>query len=329
MNKPKAKAPSSADDSTAAQGDATIPTPPINLIKSTKASPLKFKKRMRLADGVQCIFKNCIEQSQSNARGVVLGDVESLHQMRIGLRRLRAALSMVKDIVALPKAMSDDLEWLVAQLGTARNWDVFCAVTLNAVPKSAIDDGEFAQIQAAALEQAAHHRHKVSQAIESRRYTKLMLALTKWLSDERWTKDGGGAKKLQRGVAKGAVPLVEKAAARLRKRSRTLDLDDPACLHSVRIAAKKARYSVEFFRSLLPAKRVSAYIAALSALQDQLGAVNDQRVAQDILVELRAVLPDSLASLRYIEGFIQGAGQAKAQAARRDIHSHIATLSIH
>ena len=48
--------------------------------------------------------------------------------------------------------------------------------------------------------------------------------------------------------------------------------------HRVRIAAKKARYAMEFFQGLYPGGRAKRSVQRLSALQDALGWLNDAAV---------------------------------------------------
>jgi CHAD domain-containing protein len=58
--------------------------------------------------------------------------------------------------------------------------------------------------------------------------------------------------------------------------------------HRVRIGAKRLRYVAEGFASLYRKKRMEAYLAALSRLQDDLGRANDAAVAERLLAELAA-----------------------------------------
>jgi CHAD domain-containing protein len=54
----------------------------------------------------------------------------------------------------------------------------------------------------------------------------------------------------------------------------------------VRIAAKKLRYGLEFFMTVLPAKRARAVQSALTELQDLLGRLNDAAVAEAMTARL-------------------------------------------
>lgn len=87
-----------------------------------------------------------------------------------------------------------------------------------------------------------------------------------------------------------AAAQLALTSQRLRQRGKKLDRHGgkprPRELHRVRIAAKRARYAVAFFQSLLRS-RASAYLAALTALQDELGALNDVHVADGLLRQLQ------------------------------------------
>ena len=66
------------------------------------------------------------------------------------LRRLRAALAMVRDLVQLPDPLPADIEWLAGELGDARNWDVFLESVLPNLPVPDDQRGSLARIEAAA-----------------------------------------------------------------------------------------------------------------------------------------------------------------------------------
>lgn len=83
------------------------------------------------------------------------------------------------------------------------------------------------------------------------------------------------------------TPLLRKAQCRLRKRISTLDDGDATQQHRVPMAANKARYAAEFFRDLLPAKRVKRYMHILSSFQDHRGHLNDLAVANRLLENSR------------------------------------------
>jgi CHAD domain-containing protein len=68
----------------------------------------------------------CLDHALSNERAIAEGDAEGVHQMRVGLRRLRAAISLFKDLAAGSgtEAVKRELKWLTGRFGQARDFDV-------------------------------------------------------------------------------------------------------------------------------------------------------------------------------------------------------------
>ena len=62
----------------------------------------------------------------ANQNAVASSDPEGVHQMRVGLRRFRAALSLFGEFIGQPDAkhIKSELKWLTEQLGAARDLDV-------------------------------------------------------------------------------------------------------------------------------------------------------------------------------------------------------------
>ena len=136
------------------------------------------------------------------------------------------------------------------------------------------------------------------------RYTGLMLGLGEWIAGQGWKQEGPPAAQLAQKVSKTAPGLVRHAAARVRKRARSLDLQRPASLHKVRIAAKKERYAREFFEALSHGKKETRRHDLLAGMQDELGLLNDSVVARELVGQLRERVPQELALLGFIEGVL-------------------------
>ena len=108
-----------------ARGEAAAPM---------KSAPLALRDDMRVEEGFAAIVQSCLAQFQSNLPGVLASDdIEYVHQARVALRRLRAALHLVRRACVLPEALLEPLHEIAAALGPARDWDVLCCVTLPAV----------------------------------------------------------------------------------------------------------------------------------------------------------------------------------------------------
>lgn len=272
-----------------------------------KAAPVRLHPRMTLEDAFQCIGLNCLRQLEANVSGVLRKSPESLHQMRVGLRRLRALVDMFEELAAPPDAIREGLDWLAAELGATRDWDVLAGATLDhihGIDPAALRDA--AQGKANALHKEMLH------TLRAPRYTVLMLQLNGWLRGRQWRPSGAlpQGSPLGERAARGALPLLRKAEKRLSKRIRALDPQDAPARHRVRIAAKKARYATEFFGELLPAKRVKRYTRCLSALQDRLGVLNDFAVADHLLEELASGHGQVPRQASWVRGYLSALGEA-------------------
>src|SRR5512134_3267497 len=88
----------------------------------------KFGEIATPSEAFRAIFGAALTQAGANARGVAYGhDPEYLHQMRVGLRRLRSALLAFRELVPKKavKPLAERLRALMPDLGAARDWDVF------------------------------------------------------------------------------------------------------------------------------------------------------------------------------------------------------------
>ena len=285
------------------------PLPKEEPIRPVKAEPVRLRGRMTLEDAFQSIGLNCVRQIEANLPGVLKQNVESLHQMRVGLRRLRALLAMFEDLAAPPVALHADIEWLSGELGPARDWDVLADSTLDRV-----HGFDSTALRQAAHERAnAHHAH-ILNVLREPRYVELMTQLNEWLGERRWRPEATLDKDspLAERAARAALPLLRKAEKRLAKRIDGLDEDDAPGRHRVRIAAKKARYAAEFFRDLLPARRVKRYVGHLEKLQDRLGLLNDMAVADHLLEELKGGSSQVARQAAYVRGYMAASSEAGA-----------------
>ncbi len=255
------------------------------------ANALALEAEWSVWRGFVAVARNCLRQLYANEVAVLAGsDAEAVHQLRVGVRRLRAAFSAFGR--ALPAAEVDalkpELRWLQQTLGPARDWDVFIAETLGPLrAATAAQDGLGALVAAAeAARQEAYEQARAT--LRSQRYALFQIRLEQWLESE--------------GALQGDATLGAFSARTLTKRDKKLlkggkrvaTLSD-AHLHEVRILAKKARYNAEFFRSLYAKKTAKRYVRSLRDVQDCLGALNDAAVAKGLVESLGVAEPRALA----------------------------------
>ena len=214
-----------------------------------------------------------------------------LHQIRVGLRRLRAALSVFKGMLD-PEGLNaarTETRWLAGELSEARDIDVFLQ---RAAPPDEIDEspGRAAFFRALRIAQAEAYERALA-AVRSERFRTLLFMLGEWIEVGGWLRLANDE---QRGLREGpaaalAAPVLDRLDQRLRRRSRKFTHIDAEGRHDLRKQAKKLRYAAAFFGDAFAAhpKRRQRFVVALKVLQDQLGELNDRAVAR--AVALRAV----------------------------------------
>jgi len=273
---------------------------------AVKAKSLVLSKKMTIEQAFEAIVDNCLQQIQANAPGVVQSnDIDCLHQMRIGLRRLRSALALFEEMIDVPETLRQELHWLADEISTARDWDVFATKTLAAIKQDGTA-AELGDVKKAALEKAAQLHRVAAQAISSVRYTRLVLSFSRWMQSREWREPllALEGKSLRRRLKSFSTDLLKHDKRRLTKRGRQIDEADTHARHRVRIAAKRMRYDTEFFQSLYPSKDTKSYVTALSDLQDKLGWLNDVAVGERLLAELQEDQSELAGVAGYIRGYL-------------------------
>jgi CHAD domain-containing protein len=261
------------------------------------------------------VLDNCLQQVQRNEDAVIAGDdAETLHQMRVGVRRLRCALKLFEHIAPCPPALLDDIAWLGQELGAARDWDVMLTSTLGRVQANPGGQHGLMELQALALDTARAKRHEAAQALLSPRYTHLMLTLGSWMLQAAPTLHGSAAK-----FSRDSMQQLHK---KLLRRANRMDDGDPASMHRTRIAAKHARYALEFFHSLYRVRDARAYLKVLAATQEELGRHNDLVVADRLLHDLAQQHPDAQGAIQFARGYLL----AQQGAEPTDLHEILERL---
>jgi inorganic triphosphatase YgiF len=242
-----------------------------------------------LDEALAQIFRACWIQVLVNGPAVLDGrDAEGVHQMRVGLRRLRAALS-----AAAPMLGAADLgmlkregRWLAGALGPARDLDVFIGELLPPVRAQRPEDAGIAALAGLAETRRAAAYATARAAVLEPRYTAFLLRLGAWIEARRWRQTAPDAAALAAPATGFAGTLLERRLRKARKRGRGLKRLPAPQRHELRIALKKLRYACEFFHAIYDSKTAERYIRRLARLQDDLGHLNDVAVAEQLTAKL-------------------------------------------
>ena len=259
--------------------------------RPVKATPSGLVLSMSARDAFVLAARNCLSQMRGNEAAARLGeDPEGIHQLRVGLRRLRALVGAYRHTVA-PAAhelFSRELRWLQQELNPARDWDVFIGATLKPIVER-MPGLEAAMGAAKELRGLAQARAQA--VLASPRYTAFLLRCYQWLAAGGWA--SADAAILDRSVGEFAAAILQHRHRRLTKFGGKRAALPESDLHRLRLLAKKQRYVADFFRELYPRRATAKYIAALAAIQDVLGSLNDALVSRHLVEELERFLADA------------------------------------
>ena len=228
-----------------------------------------------------------------NEPGTRLGqDIEALHDMRVATRRMRAAFRVFGQYFG-PKAARSyqkGLKRTGRALGPVRDLDVFRAkiqdylATLPPLQQHDLD--RF-------LEVLERHRDSLREGmnayLDSKTYARFRERFGEFVETEGMESrpivfdDGEPPPYRVRHVA--PVVIYQRLAA-VRAYDEWVSIPDPPPerLHSLRIACKRLRYTLEFFREVL-GPDTGALIKSIVTIQDHLGALQDAVVARGLLTD--------------------------------------------
>jgi CHAD domain-containing protein len=267
-----------------------------------------------LAAAGRRIFQRLIEQLISRQYGLAYNDdVEFVHEMRVAIRRLRAAMRIFR--VAFQGQLqheSQQLRQLAEMLGAARDSDVFldflqgygqtCPKKCRSLIAGLVETEKRAR------------RQNYRQAMATCRSEPLRQFLENFYQTLRQPagSEGGlavNSKQAKKPLYRGARKALGKRFQAVVKFGPHLQNLSSGSLHELRIACKKLRYATEFFSGVYPPK-LQGLIDVLVKVQDLLGTAHDLDLYRQ---QLRV----------YFEKRFLRQPDAKAAAAVRSMRAHM------
>ena len=241
---------------------------------------------------------------------------ECLHQQRVTLRRLRAALRVFAPVWDQADTWRHSLGTLAASLAPAREAEVLtgmiAAHTAAAPVSITLEELSDAAREAAnqALAQAYSSDYREKAAVAMLNLTRALLALD--------TTAGAGR------IEKFALRALREAHKHARRRLQRADPDQAQTLHALRLSLKQLRDSTGFFQTLLPTRNMAKEMRQLGKLIERLGHLNDQASAWPQL----ARLGEQQAALGTAAGFVAGClAVTSSQSRRRTLRDIAAWLN--
>lgn len=294
--------------------------------QALNGTPIVLDPGITVAEAFRLIALSCLRHLAANETAVCEKESEGVHQMRVGLRRLRAAVSIFSDMLRSDETerVKSELKWLAGQLGPARDLDVFVTEGIAPLQKSRPDKRALQALQTDLEGRRLQAFEIARQEVQSPRYRELVMMAVRWIEDGDWAKNTDEliVAMRERPADSFSREVLTRRAKKVAKKAAILKDLDPVKRHKLRIAIKKLRYTSEFFASLFShgkaGKRAVAFQSALKNLQDCLGALNDIAVHEDMADKLIHTKPRRRAKVNRREhafavGVVSGRQQARAE----------------
>jgi inorganic triphosphatase YgiF len=240
----------------------------------TKAAPVDVRREMTVAEAFELIVHACLKHYRLNEPLVIRErKAAALHQCRVAMRRLRSAFTLFRPAVEDVEFqhLRHELRWFTAQLGDARNLDVYLERDLDHDER----------------ERLRHERERaydgVADAMNSHKFRRLLIDIVGWAAIGAWR----SGKLAARPIPGFADARLDKLWQSIAGAGRDVAGMDETSRHELRIQIKKLRYAIEFLRCLYPEAHDAEkhFAAAVEELQETLGKLNDLVTAKTLVGE--------------------------------------------
>lgn len=244
-------------------------------------------------------------------------EIEAVHDLRIGVRRLRAALALFAPVLGPAAGRFDDrLRTTGRLLGAVRDWQVLRTETLAQARTHGLAE-PCAAVLAEAAAEAARRPEDALRAALREQVPALLPALAAWAGDGmRAPALLGDPEPLGRPLPALVPVLMTRLRHRVIRRTKGYRHADAAALHRLRKRAKTLRYATELLAPLYGEKRVRKLAKRCKHLQDLLGRINDAAATPELLSKL-APPPES--ELAEAVRDLRAHAEARGAAARRKL----------
>ncbi len=217
---------------------------------------------------------------------VEIGHPDSIHQMRVGIRRLRTIAFVFSQFTALNSSGSplSEMRGLFAQLGRIREMDVFMK---DVAPETngLLSEKQWGTIEQAIVRNRDGKMKTLRKRLTTSQFTSEVLQLGHWIEQKKWI-DASNANSrtlMELNVKQFAEARLPELYDELISRRRLIRDGEHSEWHRLRIQTKKLRYASEFFSSAFHQTKSKAFIRRLSSWQDRLGRLNDIATAAKFL----------------------------------------------
>jgi inorganic triphosphatase YgiF len=295
-------------------------------IAAETASDPELVMGMSAGRAFTLVGRACLRHLVANVPAMLARDGTALHQMRVALRRLRAAMSLFSPVTSDDRveAIKTELRWLAQELGPARDLDTLILEVIKPLRQQHRNEPGLASISKMFARKRVKCYRQAQAAVQSARFRALVLDTAEWVETGPWSTSDDALKCAYREmpIETYAAEQLSHRRKRIRRRGKRIAELGPEQLHRLRIQVKKARYATDFFSSLYRSKKSAKQCAkvrsSLMQLQNSLGRLNDivthKALFSEIIADRGKGLTEQQSRHRaYAAGLVIGDQQAQVQ----------------
>jgi inorganic triphosphatase YgiF len=285
-----------------------------------KAPVVNFARDITAAEAFGTIVRSTLTHMLANVAAARIGDPEGVHQLRVAIRRLRAALVLFGRLLRreTTERFNEELRRMGRVFGAARDWDVFIGETLPGVEAEGAERGWLGLLRERAEQWRAAAQADVRRELDGPAFTTLLLGVAGWIEDGAGDPILLGDTSMGRPIAELAPALLGRMARKTFHRGKRLKGASREELHAFRKSIKKLRYGFEFLAPLCPPGKVEAAVDPCEKLQKWLGYLNDAAVTP----ALAGQLTEGHADLAPALGVLADWAEAHGKKALRRVPKH-------
>jgi CHAD domain-containing protein len=239
---------------------------------------------MTCAAAFRRLATGCLAEIAASQHAAGLGQVDAVHRMRVGITRLRAAVSFFApmSIDKVWPQLKHELRWLNRALGSARDVDVVVENLRHQRYRKLTLDG---------IEQDLRRRSKATRshlqkALRSMRFQRFLSSASDWIEHGPWNERADARIVSLQDQPIG--PFCEQRIARWQKKlirdgNELADMKEER-RHRLRIRAKRLRYMLEMLSTVCPdhyLKPFGGMEKPIKRLQRSLGDLGDLKRLRD------------------------------------------------
>ncbi len=259
---------------------------------SPRAPKATVAPDLAIADAARLTLATGVAAMKQHEAAAIAGDIEALHQMRVGTRRLRASVQLFAGVIhgSRMRIYKRDLPWLGQAAGSVRDCDVMEALLRDCgrhlEPDLATALEPLAEVISAKRD--AEHARFVEQ-LRTPRYTQMCARLADPLLRRALPATDAGC---------NAPSMIAPIARSVRKAGKRIARNaPPALFHRLRVRIKRLRYALEMLIEM-GGKRSRKALMRLEQMQELLGVHQDTVTAtawlRDYALSAEGVAPGTL-----------------------------------